>query len=172
MESAAGLVLWQAPVSRSAAITPGIAYMMASVLGDVVDRGTGVAARKEGPPDVPMFGKTGTTNDSQDVWFVGATPELVASVWLGYDQPRTLGKSATGGRLAAPVFGRVLKRYYALRPKPAPIPCISSKRRHPRCPVPSNTWGTKHGGEGETWRRSLGGSRPCDGRESFWSSWP
>src|SRR5947209_8073790 len=108
VESAAGLVLWQAPVSRSAAITPGIAYMMASVLGDVVDRGTGVAARKEGPPDVPMFGKTGTTNDSQDVWFVGATPELVASVWLGYDQPRTLGKSATGGRLAAPVFGRVL----------------------------------------------------------------
>src|SRR3954468_22165362 len=120
VESAAGLVLWQAPVSRSAAITPGIAYMMTSLLGDVVDRGTGMAARKEGPPDLPMFGKTGTTNDSQDVWFVGATPELVAGVWLGYDQPRSLGKSASGGRLAAPVFGRVMKRYYALRPKPAP----------------------------------------------------
>ncbi|MFL5393118.1 MAG: penicillin-binding protein 1A [Myxococcales bacterium] len=120
VESAAGLVLWQAPVTRSAALTPGVAYLMTSVLSDVVERGTGMAARKEGPLDVPLFGKTGTTNDAQDVWFVGATPELAGAVWLGYDQPRSLGKHASGGRLAAPVFGRVLKTYYTLRAKPLP----------------------------------------------------
>ncbi|TMB30934.1 MAG: PBP1A family penicillin-binding protein [Deltaproteobacteria bacterium] len=120
VESAAGLVLWQAPVTRSAALTPGVAYMMTSLLSDVVDRGTGMAARREVPADLPLFGKTGTTNDAQDVWFVGATPELVGAVWLGYDQPRSLGKSASGGRLAAPVFGRVLRSYYMLRPKPLP----------------------------------------------------
>jgi penicillin-binding protein 1A len=120
VESPAGLVLWQSPVSRSAALTPGVAYLMTSVLSDVVERGTGMAARREGPRDVPLFGKTGTTNDSQDVWFVGATPDLVGAVWLGYDQPRSLGKSASGGRFAAPVFGRVLKAYYMLRPPPLP----------------------------------------------------
>jgi penicillin-binding protein 1A len=121
VESAAGRLLWQTPVSRLTALTPEVAYLMTSVLSDVVDRGTGMAARAAAPPDVPMFGKTGTTNDAQDVWFVGATPDLVASVWLGYDQPRPLGKHASGGRLAAPVFGRVLKSYYtSLHPPPAP----------------------------------------------------
>jgi 1A family penicillin-binding protein len=121
VESAAGRMLWQTPISRSSALTPGVAYLMTSVLSDVVDRGTGMAARAAAPPDVPMFGKTGTTNDAQDVWFVGATPELVGAVWLGYDQPRPLGKHASGGRFAAPVFGRVLKSYYTFaHPPPAP----------------------------------------------------
>src|SRR5256885_14716565 len=93
---------------------------MTSVLSDVVENGTGMAARREGPPGVPLFGKTGTTNDAQDVWFVGATPELVSAVWLGYDQPRSPGKSASGGRLAAPVVGRVLRTYYSRRIPPLP----------------------------------------------------
>jgi penicillin-binding protein 1A len=69
---------------------------------------------------VPLAGKTGTTNDAQDVWFVGGTPELSAAVWLGYDRPRSLGPSASGGRLAAPVFGRILREYYRKRPAPEP----------------------------------------------------
>jgi penicillin-binding protein 1A len=121
VESPVGDVLLQTPISRTAVLTPGVAYLMTSVLSDVVERGTGMAARAAGPRDVPMFGKTGTTNDAQDVWFVGATPELVGAVWLGYDQPRPLGKGASGGRLAAPVFGRVLKSYYTvLHPPPPP----------------------------------------------------
>src|SRR5438874_4738032 len=116
----AGIPLTTLLGDSTAALTPGVAYMMTSLLSDVVDRGTGMAARREVPADLPLFGKTGTTNDAQDVWFVGATPELVGAVWLGYDQPRSLGKSASGGRLAAPVFGRVLKTYYSRRPPPLP----------------------------------------------------
>jgi 1A family penicillin-binding protein len=115
-------VLWVPPVEMSTALQPGVAYLMTSVLRDVVERGTGTLARSEGPPAVPLAGKTGTTNDAQDVWFVGGTPELAATVWLGYDKPRSLGPSATGGRLAAPVFGRIMREYYRARPAPEPWP--------------------------------------------------
>ena len=120
VEGRDGQVLWAPPVEMSTAVQPGVAYLMTSVLADVVDRGTGTAARTEGPASVPLAGKTGTTNDAQDVWFVGGTPEVVGTVWLGYDKPRSLGPSATGGRLAAPVFGRILREYYRNRPPPEP----------------------------------------------------
>jgi membrane carboxypeptidase/penicillin-binding protein len=64
-------------------------------------------------PRVPVAGKTGTTNDNTDVWFVGMTPELVAGVWLGFDRPKTITSGAAGGSLAAPVWGRMMSRYYA-----------------------------------------------------------
>ena len=120
VEGRDGQALWVPPVEMSTAVQPGVAYLMTSVLQDVVDRGTGTAARAEGPSSVPLAGKTGTTNDAQDVWFVGGTPELVGTIWLGYDRPRSLGPSATGGRLAAPVFGRILREYYRNRPAPEP----------------------------------------------------
>ncbi|HWE25976.1 MAG TPA: PBP1A family penicillin-binding protein, partial [Myxococcales bacterium] len=120
VEGRDGKVLWSPPVEMSTAIQPGVAYLMTSVLRDVVDRGTGTAARTEGASSVPLAGKTGTTNDSQDVWFVGGTPDLVGAVWLGYDKPRPLGPAASGGRLAAPVFGRILREYYRNRPAPEP----------------------------------------------------
>jgi len=120
VESREGNVLWLPSVEMKTAVQPGVAYLMTSVLTDVVERGTGAAARAEGPPGVPLAGKTGTTNDAQDVWFVGGTPELSAAVWLGYDRPRSLGPSASGGRLAAPIFGRILREYYRKRPAPAP----------------------------------------------------
>jgi penicillin-binding protein 1A len=120
VEDASGQALLDVPAEASPALSPGAAYLMTSVLQDVVERGTGTAARAQGPAGVPLAGKTGTTNDSQDAWFVGATPEVVAAVWLGYDQPRTLGKGASGGSFAAPVFGRVLREYYKARPVPLP----------------------------------------------------
>jgi len=120
VETASGQTVWDTAAEAVQAIPPGVAYLMTSVLTDVVERGTGMAARAEGPPDVPLAGKTGTTNDAQDVWFVGGTPDLVAAVWLGYDKPRSLGRSASGGRLAAPVFGRVLRDYYRKRLSPPP----------------------------------------------------
>ena len=120
VEGPGGNVLWMPSVEMKLAVSPGVAYLMTSVLTDVVERGTGAAARAEGPAGVPLAGKTGTTNDAQDVWFVGGTPELVGAVWLGYDRPRPLGPPASGGRLAAPLFGRILREYYRKRPAPAP----------------------------------------------------
>jgi len=120
VEGPGGNVLWVPTLEMKTALQPGVAYLMTSVLTDVVERGTGTAARAEGPPGVPLAGKTGTTNDAQDVWFVGGTPELSGAVWLGYDRPRPLGPSASGGRLAAPVFGRILRDYYRKRPAPEP----------------------------------------------------
>ena len=108
VRSATGDVLLQNGVVTAQALEPGPAFIMASLLSDVVERGTGVAARSGLPADLPVLGKTGTTNGAQDVWFVGATPEIVAGVWMGFDHPRPLGPAATGGRFAAPVWARVI----------------------------------------------------------------
>jgi penicillin-binding protein 1A len=67
----------------------------------VVERGTATVLRDL---DRPMFGKTGTTSGPTNVWFVGGTPDIVGGVYLGYDQPRSMGGYAQGGRIAAPVF--------------------------------------------------------------------
>jgi penicillin-binding protein 1A len=64
----------------------------------------------------PVAGKTGTTNDARDVWFVGFTPEIAVGVYLGYDKPRQIGRTATGGHLAAPVVRDFLKMALADRP--------------------------------------------------------
>jgi penicillin-binding protein 1A len=67
------------------------------------------------PSNIPIAGKTGTTNDNVDVWFVGMTPELVAGVWLGFDKPKPIASGAVGGLLAAPIWGQMIGRYYAGR---------------------------------------------------------
>ena len=74
--------------------------------------------------EVPAAGKTGTTNDATDAWFVGYTPDLVAAVWMGFDERRPIMGAATGGRLAAPAWARMMKRIYARRPAPRswPVP--------------------------------------------------
>jgi penicillin-binding protein 1A len=78
------------------------AYQMVSMLQGVVDRGT--AARSVGTLDWPLAGKTGTSNDYKDVWFVGFSPDLVAGVYVGFDTPRSLGEGESGGVVAAPIF--------------------------------------------------------------------
>ncbi|HTO99192.1 MAG TPA: transglycosylase domain-containing protein [Myxococcales bacterium] len=118
VRSATGEVLLKNSVVTQQALPPGPAFIMSSLLSDVVERGTGTAARAGLPPDLPVLGKTGTTNGAQDVWFIGATPELVAGIWMGFDHPRPLGASATGGRLAAPVFARVMAAWEKGRPLP------------------------------------------------------
>lgn len=82
-------------------LSPTTAYQMTSILQDVVRRGTGTAARglKQ-----PTAGKTGTTNDLEDAWFVGYTPQLIAAVWIGFDNKRPLGPKSTGGRISAPIW--------------------------------------------------------------------
>ena len=78
------------------------AYQMVSILEGVVQRGTATSLKRLGRP---VAGKTGTTNEAKDAWFVGFTPELAIGVYVGFDEPRSLGKNASGGAIAAPIFG-------------------------------------------------------------------
>lgn len=89
--------------ARDQVIDPRTAYQMVSILEGVVQRGTGSAVRKA--VDKPVAGKTGTTNDYKDAWFVGFAPDLAAGVYVGFDLPQTLGHGEAGGRVAAPIFG-------------------------------------------------------------------
>ncbi|MFN4230153.1 penicillin-binding protein 1A [Parvibaculum sp.] len=93
------------PDNREQVESPQTAYQMVSMLEGVVQRGTGSAARKVG---VPLAGKTGTTNDNRDAWFVGFSPNLVAGVFVGFDEPLPLGRAETGGRAAAPIFAGIM----------------------------------------------------------------
>src|SRR5215468_2676674 len=104
----------QIPDTREQVIDPRTAYQMVSILEGVVQRGTGVAVKVVGKP---LAGKTGTTNDSKDAWFVGFSPDLAVGVYVGYDQPRSLGGKETGGAIAAPIFRDFMME--ALADKPA-----------------------------------------------------
>lgn len=94
-------------------LDPRVTFIVRRMMQDVAERGTGAAARQAVPSAIPVAGKTGTTNDNADVWFVGMTPDLVAGVWLGFDQPATIAPGAAGGSLAAPIWGQMIARYYA-----------------------------------------------------------
>ncbi len=100
---------------RRSITDPISAYQMVSLLEGVVQRGTGTRAGKD--LHRPVAGKTGTSNDYKDNWFVGFTQELAVAVWLGYDDARSLGEGETGGSNAAPIFQEVIKR--ALEGRPA-----------------------------------------------------
>jgi penicillin-binding protein 1A len=104
----------EVPDTRPQVLDPTTAYQMVSMLEGVVQRGTGTAVKAVGKP---LAGKTGTTNDGRDVWFMGFSPDLVAGVYLGFDQPRSLGEKATGGKYSAPIFRDFMME--ALKDKPA-----------------------------------------------------
>ncbi len=97
------------------AMDPRVAFIVRDMMQDVVSRGTATALRRIVPASIPVAGKTGTTNDNADVWFVGMTPELVAGVWLGFDKPATIASGAAGGTLAAPIAGRIIASAYERR---------------------------------------------------------
>jgi membrane carboxypeptidase/penicillin-binding protein len=108
VETADGEVLWQDTPQSQQAISPTTAFLMADMLADVVDRGTGARARQEGFT-LPAGGKTGTTNDYKDAWFVGFTPTLVAGVWAGFDEPRTVAPGGYATGLVVPIWARFMK---------------------------------------------------------------
>jgi penicillin-binding protein 1A len=141
-----GRVVYDAEVVRRPAIAPGVAFLATTLMRSVVDRGTGTGVRQAGLSyDVPAAGKTGTTNDGTDVWFVGYTPDVVAGVWLGFDRPQPILANASGGGLAAPVWGRVVSSFYRTHavPQPWSVPAdlaarsvdrVSGKLATPNCP--------------------------------------
>ncbi len=109
IEDRAGKVVHAArAVPPTPALDPRVAFVVRDMMRDAVERGTGTAARRAVPAAIPLAGKTGTSNDNADVWFVGMTPDLVAGAWLGFDTPKMITPGAAGGTLAAPIVGRLL----------------------------------------------------------------
>lgn len=102
-----GTVLQETPPSVPVpVISPETAYVITNLMQSVVASGTGHRASVIGRP---VAGKTGTTNESKDAWFVGYIPQLVTGVWVGFDQERSLGAGGSGGQAAAPIWGDYMK---------------------------------------------------------------
>jgi penicillin-binding protein 1A len=104
-----GHVLFETKPSAEQVVSPQTAFLMTSMLSDVVNFGTAYKARQEGFT-LPAAGKTGTTNDYVDAWFVGFTPKLVTGVWIGFDKPRTIISNGFAGEIAVPMWARFMKQ--------------------------------------------------------------
>jgi penicillin-binding protein 1A len=109
VETTDGEVLYDSGQRPQRAVSEATAYLMTTMLADVVNAGTAWQARRVGST-LPAAGKTGTTNDYHDAWFVGYTPKLVTGVWMGFDQPRTIISNGYAGDLAVPLWGRFMKQ--------------------------------------------------------------
>ena len=108
VEDLDGRVLYQSTASSVRAISDSTAYLMSTMLADVINAGTGARARSLGFT-LPAAGKTGTTNDYNDAWFIGYTPKLVAGVWVGFDQPRTIMPGGFAAEVAVPAWAKFMK---------------------------------------------------------------
>lgn len=114
-----GKVVWAPPPPTGATvIDPAVAGVMRTMLEAVVERGTATKVRATG---LAAAGKTGTSNDGKDAWFIGFTPSVITGVWVGYDAPRSIGPKATGGRIAVPIWTNYMA---AASPKGAPFPDV------------------------------------------------
>jgi penicillin-binding protein 1A len=103
-----GSVLYNEAGKADRAVSEATAFLMASMLADVINAGTAYRARQTGFT-LPAAGKTGTTNDYNDAWFVGFTPKLVTGVWIGFDQPRTIIRNGYAGEIAVPLWAGFMK---------------------------------------------------------------
>ena len=101
-------------------LQPDVSYMITDMLTSVIDevQGTGAAARQYGL-DIPCAGKTGTTDEYTDGWFIGYTPEIVIGVWTGFDERKSIGRSMTGARVALPIWIETMKAAYPTNRGPA-----------------------------------------------------
>ena len=122
VENQQGEVIWQPLASRTQVLSPAEGWLMVSMMKDVVQRGTAAGSVWGAGFRVPSGGKTGTTNDGADVWYVGYTADLVAGVWMGFDRPKKIMSNAQGGRLAAPAFTQLMMEVYRRKPAPPDWP--------------------------------------------------
>jgi penicillin-binding protein 1A len=151
IEAADGTVLWRAhPPEPDRVLGSAEAFQITSMLQSVVDGGTGRVVRNMGVRGM-VAGKTGTTNNGADVWFIGYTPTIVAGFWFGYDAPRTIAANASGGRLAAPAWATFYLNGWHERPPsgawrpPAEllerkIDASNGKLSNEWCPVTQREW--------------------------------
>jgi len=121
VEDADGAEVHRVHIERERIIPDAIAFQMVSMLQDVVDRGTGAGARKYGVTGA-VGGKTGSTNDYRDAWFVGFSSSVVAGVWVGFDQPERISENGSGARVALPIWSDFMRRVARRRPAEAFTP--------------------------------------------------
>jgi penicillin-binding protein 1A len=111
VETTGGEVLFESAEPAHRVLSESTAFLMTTMMADVINAVTATTARAAGFT-LPAAGKTGTTNDYHDAWFVGYTPKLVTGVWVGYDNAngrRTLGPGMTGGKVALPIFEPIIE---------------------------------------------------------------
>ena len=109
VENADGDRVHRTNIESEQVLSPEVAFQMMTMLEDVIDRGTGAAARRLGVHGA-VGGKTGTTNDYRDAWFVGFNSAVVVGVWVGYDQPERIRVGGTGSRVALPIWAEFMRR--------------------------------------------------------------
>ncbi len=115
VETLDGRRLFEANPERVQVLGREEAWIMVDMMKDVVTRGSGASVRRGGFT-LPTAGKTGTTNEYSDVWYIGYTTDLVAGVWMGFDQPKRIMNDAQGGRLAAPAWTSFMRDVYERKP--------------------------------------------------------
>jgi penicillin-binding protein 1A len=108
IEDAEGRVIYRGESVGRRVLSESTAYLMASMLADVVNHGTGYSARQSGF-QLPAGGKTGSTDDHADAWFIGFTPRLAAGVWVGFDQPKTIMRRGFASVVAVPAWAGFMK---------------------------------------------------------------
>ena len=114
VRDADGNTAFEQKIEGDRVIEPDVAYQMVTMLRDAIDRGTGSAVRQLGVR-FPVGGKTGTTNEFKDAWFVGFSSSVVVGVWVGYDQPQPIGAEAYGSRYALPIWANFMQRAARVR---------------------------------------------------------
>ncbi|NUR35176.1 MAG: PBP1A family penicillin-binding protein [Gemmatimonadaceae bacterium] len=145
VEDAKGNVLWEPQPVRSQVLSQEEAWLMVDMLKDVVQHGTANGAVWQAGFRIPSGGKTGTTNDGTDVWYIGFTADLVAGLWMGLDKPQKIKGNAQGGVLAAPAYTTFMKEVYSRKPAPPDWPRpegiivreidrTTAKLKNPFCP--------------------------------------
>jgi 1A family penicillin-binding protein len=128
-----GYAVFNRDIEHRPVISEGVAYQMVSMLADVVDVGTGAAARTLGVR-FPAAGKTGTTDDFKDAWFVGFSSTLVAGVWVGFDKPASIGRDGYGAQYALPIWADFMSKAARVR-KPADFRVPTTVDSMPLCRV-------------------------------------
>jgi penicillin-binding protein 1A len=121
VENQKGEILWQPTPTRTQVLSPEEAWVMVDMMKDVVRRGSAAGVWSSGF-HYPAGGKTGTTNDGTNVWFIGYTADLVAGVWMGFDRPQKIKDNAQGGVLAAPAWAAFMTEIYRRKPPPPDWP--------------------------------------------------
>jgi penicillin-binding protein 1A len=122
VENARQEVLWQQTPARSQVLSPEESWIMVDMMKDVIRRGTAAGSVWGAGFHLPAGGKTGTTNDGTNVWFIGYTADLLAGVWMGFDRPQKIMPDAQGGRLAAPAWTQFMSEVYRRKPSPPDWP--------------------------------------------------
>lgn len=137
VEDRYGNVIFTAEPKKTPVVEEGVATVVNFMLQGVVQRGTATKAREL---KLPIAGKTGTTNEGRDAWFIGMTPDVLTGVWVGFDTPQSMGERATGGKMALPIWMDYMKVAAAEVKNQWPAPPGSRKKGEPPAPTGGVEW--------------------------------